>query len=58
LNRITAAVALKLGGASDKEIAFCLWWHISSIPTYLGKCFQQVGNIVQTTLAGAYRTSL
>jgi hypothetical protein len=57
-NRITAAVALKLGGASDEEIAFRLRWHIYSIPTYLRECFQQVGNIVQTTLMGAYRTSL
>jgi hypothetical protein len=51
-------VALKLGGASDEEIAFRLWWHISSVLTYLRKCFQQVSNIVQTMLAGAYRTSL
>jgi hypothetical protein len=57
-NRITAAVALKLGGAHDEEIAFRLRWHISSVPTYLRECFQQVGDIVKTTLLGAYRTSL
>ncbi len=57
-NRITAAVSLKLGGATDEEIAFRLRWHISSVPTYLRECFQQVGAIVQTTLQGAYRTSL
>jgi hypothetical protein len=57
-NRITAAVALKLGGATDDEIAFRLRWHISSVPTYLRECFQQVGEIVKTTLVGAHRTSL
>lgn len=57
-NRITAAVSLKLGGASDEEIAFRLRWHVSSVPTYLRECFTQVGDIVQTTINGAYRTSL
>jgi hypothetical protein len=57
-NRITAAVSLKLGGATDEEIAFRLRWHVSSVPTYLRECFQQVGAIVQSTLMGAYRTSL
>jgi hypothetical protein len=57
-NRITAAVSLKLGGASDEEIAFRLRWHVSSVPTYLRECFQQVGTLIQTTLSGAYRTSL
>jgi hypothetical protein len=57
-NRITAAVSLKLGGASDKEIAFRLRWHVSSVPTYLRDCFDQVGTIVATMLAGAYRTAL
>jgi hypothetical protein len=57
-NRITAAVSLKLGGASDEEIAFRLRWHVSSVPTYLRECFAQVGKIVGTTIAGAYRTSL
>jgi hypothetical protein len=56
-NHITAAVALKFGGASDEEIAFRLWWHILSVPAYLRKCFQQVGDIVKTTLAGAYHMS-
>jgi hypothetical protein len=57
-NRITAAVSLKLGGASDEEIAFRLRWHVSSVSTYLRECFQQVGTLIQQTLAGAYRTSL
>jgi hypothetical protein len=57
-NRITAAVSLKLGGASDEEIAFRLRWHVSSVPTYLRECFQQVGTLIQTTLNGAYCTSL
>ena len=53
-----AAVSLKLGGATNEDIAFLLRWHISSVPTYLRECFQQVGAIVQTTLQGAYRTSI
>ncbi len=57
-NRMTAAVSLKLGGAKGEEIAFRLRWHVSSVPTYLRESFQQVGTIVQTTLLGAYRTSL
>jgi hypothetical protein len=57
-NCITAAISLKLGGAKDKEIVFRLQWHVGSVPTYLRECFQQVGTIVQTTLLGAYRTSL
>jgi hypothetical protein len=57
-NRITAAASLKLGGASDEEIAFRLRWHVSSVPTYLRECFQQVGTLIQQTLKGAYRTSL
>jgi DNA-binding NarL/FixJ family response regulator len=58
-NRNTAALSLKLGGATDKEIAFRLGWHVSSVPTYLQECFQLVGALVQTTpLQGAYQTSL
>jgi hypothetical protein len=53
-----AAVSLKLGGATDEDNAFLLRWHISSVPTYLRECFQQVGAIVHTTLQGLYRTSL
>jgi hypothetical protein len=56
-NRITAAVALKLGGAADEEIAFRLRWHVSSVPTYLRECFHQVGAIIEQALTGAYRTS-
>jgi hypothetical protein len=57
-NRITAAVALKLGGASDEEIAFRLCWLVGSVPTYLRGCFSQVGTVIQQALTGAYRTSL
>jgi hypothetical protein len=57
-NRITAAVALKLGGASDEEIAFRLRWLVGSVPTYLRECFSQVGTVIQQALTGAYRTSL
>jgi hypothetical protein len=57
-NRITAVVSLKLGRASDEEIAFRLCWHVSSVPTYLCECFQQVGMLIQTMLMGAYCTSL
>jgi hypothetical protein len=57
-NQITAAVALKPGGASNEEIAFHLRWHVSGIPTYLQEYFKQVGALIQTTLTGAYRTPL
>jgi hypothetical protein len=57
-NCITAAVSLKLDGASDEDIVFRLRWHVSSVPMYLRECFDQVGTIVLTTLAGAYRTAL
>jgi hypothetical protein len=57
-NHITTAVSLKLGGASDEEIAFRLLWHVSSVPTYLRECFQQVGSLIETALNVAYRTLL
>ena len=34
-NRVTAAVCLKQGGAQNDEIAYRLWWHTDSVPTYL-----------------------
>jgi hypothetical protein len=34
-NRVTSALCLKLGGASDETIALRLQWHVSSVPTYL-----------------------
>jgi hypothetical protein len=57
-NRITAAVALKLGGASDEEIAFRLRWRVGSVHRYLRECFSQVGTAIQQALTGAYHTSL
>ena len=39
-NRVTAAVCLKMGGVTDKDIAFRLGWNIASVPTYLRECFQ------------------
>jgi hypothetical protein len=56
-NRVTAAVCLKMGGAPDEEIAFRLRWNVASVPTYLRKCFQEVGPIMLTTLQGAFKTS-
>ena len=52
-NRVTAAVCLKQGGCSNDEIAFRLRWHPTSVPTYLRKCHQAVGKLLQQTLVGA-----
>jgi hypothetical protein len=49
-NRVTAAVCLKMGGASDEDIAFRLRWNVSSVPTYLRECFQDVGSIMLAAL--------
>ena len=54
--RVTAALCLKLGGASDEEIAFRLRWHISSVPTYLRECFNGIDQMMQTAINGVYRT--
>jgi hypothetical protein len=56
-NCITAAVCLKMDGATDEEITFHLCWHITSVPTYLCECFQEVGSIMSNTLVGAFKTS-
>ena len=55
-NRVTAAVCLKMGGATDEDIAFRLRWNIASVPTYLRECFQEVGPIMTSTLQGAFKT--
>jgi hypothetical protein len=55
-NRVTAAVCLKMGGASDEDIAFRLRWNILAVPTYLRECFQEVGTIMKRTLQGAFKT--
>ena len=54
--RVTAALCLKLGGASNEEIAFRLRWHISSVPTYLRECFMGIDQMMQTAITGVYRT--
>ena len=56
-NRVTAAVCLKQGKATDEEIAYRLRWHITSVPTYLRDCFQAVGTLMQQTIHGALMTS-
>jgi hypothetical protein len=55
-NRVTAAVCLQQGGASNDEIAFRLRWQPASVPIYLRDCFQAVGDTLQKALVGAYRS--
>ena len=57
LNRVTAAVCLHMGGAPLSDIAFRLRWHIASVPTYLRECFQEVGQIMEQAITGAFKTS-
>ena len=52
-NRVTAAVCLQKGGASNDEIAFKLRWHLTSVPTYLRDCFQSIGGILEKAILGA-----
>ena len=56
-NRVTAAVCLHMGGASIDDIAFRLRWHVSSVPTYLRECFQDVGAVMEQAVTGAFKTS-
>jgi hypothetical protein len=56
-NRVTAAVCLHMGGASIDDIAFRLRWHVSSVPTYLRECFQDVGAVMEPAGTGAFKTS-
>ena len=56
-NHVTAAVCLKMGGATDEDIAFRLCWNVASVPTYLRECYQEVGNIMLKTLQGAFKTT-
>jgi hypothetical protein len=56
-NRVTAAVCLQMGGASVDDIAFRLRWHVSSVPTYLRECFQDIGSIMEQAVSGAFKTS-
>ena len=55
--RVTAALCLALGGASVDTIAHKLRWQRASVPTYLRKCWQDVGPLMLTILQGAYHTS-
>jgi hypothetical protein len=54
--RVTAALCLKLGGATDEEIAFRLRWHVLSVPTYLRECFNGIDEAMQTAIRGVYKT--
>jgi hypothetical protein len=46
-----------MGGASLSGIAFPLRWHIASVPTYLRECFQEVEQIMEHAITGAFKTS-
>jgi hypothetical protein len=56
-NRVFAALCLKLGGASDEDIAFRLRWHVNSVPTYLRECYKGIDDVMQTAICGAYCTA-
>ncbi|CAJ1935751.1 unnamed protein product [Cylindrotheca closterium] len=56
-NRITAAVCLQRGGASNDDIAFKLRWSPTSVPTYLRDCFQGVGDLLQKAITGVMKMS-
>jgi hypothetical protein len=54
--RVTAALCLKLGGASDEVIAFRLRWHVASVPTYLRECFNGIDIVMQIAIRGVFQT--
>jgi hypothetical protein len=54
--RVTAALCLKLGGASDEDIAFRLRWHVASVPTYLRECFNGIDIVMQIAIRGVFQT--
>jgi hypothetical protein len=54
--RVTAALCLKLGGATDEIIAFRLRWHVSSVPTYLRECFNGIDEVMQKAITGVFHT--
>jgi hypothetical protein len=56
-NRVTAAVYLHQGGATIDEIAFGLRWQPGSVPTYLHKGFQGVGDILQKAIDGIFQSN-
>lgn len=48
--RVTAAVCLQQGGLDDHEIAYKLRWAVGSVPKYLRDCWQNVGQLMETTV--------
>ena len=52
-NRVTAAVSLKQGGASNDDIAYRLRWNPKSVPTYLRDCFGAVNADLAKALNGS-----
>ena len=56
-NRVTAAVALQQGGASNDKIAFKLRSHPTSVPTYLRNCFQALGTTLVNMVQGVLRVA-
>ena len=53
LNRVTAAISLKQGGASNDDIAYHMRWDPKSVPTYLRDCFGSVNHDLARTLQGS-----
>jgi hypothetical protein len=53
-NRVTAAVALKLGGLSEEEIAFRLRWSVESVKHYLRDCNKNIGSLTERVIAGSF----
>ena len=53
-NRVTAAVCLQKGGASNDDISFRLRWHPTPVPTYLRSCFDAIGEKMYKVLLVAY----
>jgi hypothetical protein len=56
-NCVTATVCLQQGGMTIDEIAFCLHWQPGRVPTYLHKCYQGVGDILQKAILGIYQST-
>ena len=54
-NRVTAAVALNLGGLRDEEIAFRLRWSVESVKHYLRDCHKNIGALTQRVIAGSFQ---
>ena len=52
-NRVTAAVALKLQGWTEEEIADRIRWTVASVKHYLRECSQLIGDMTASAIAGA-----